>query len=150
MAQRRMIAKSIIETDRFYELSFEAQALYIHMLLKADDDGFNDSVRMQLLCMQLDCKYLQELIDQGYVLKLEETLIYIVDWAKQNRVQRDRYQKSLYLDKYADSYECIQSGLNKETQYSKGNYSKGKGSKEATNTQENSKLKELEEMAMNE
>ena len=40
MAERRMMSKSVIETDAFMDMPFSTQALYFHLLLRADDDGF--------------------------------------------------------------------------------------------------------------
>ena len=40
MANRRMYAKSVIDTDKFMEIPISAQCLYFHLLLRSDDDGF--------------------------------------------------------------------------------------------------------------
>ena len=40
MAERRMLAKSIIESDAFMDMPAETQMLYIHLNMAADDDGF--------------------------------------------------------------------------------------------------------------
>ena len=40
MAERRMFAKTIIDSDAFLEMSTSAQALYFHLGMRADDDGF--------------------------------------------------------------------------------------------------------------
>ena len=40
MAQRRMFSKKITDTDSFMELPLSSQALYFHLNMHADDDGF--------------------------------------------------------------------------------------------------------------
>ena len=40
MADRRMIHRKVIESDAFYALPESAQALYTHLCINADDDGF--------------------------------------------------------------------------------------------------------------
>ena len=40
MAERRMMAKSIMDSDLFLEMPQSSQNLYFHLLLRADDDGF--------------------------------------------------------------------------------------------------------------
>ena len=40
MAERRMFAKSIIDSDAFLDMSLSTQALYFHLNMRADDDGF--------------------------------------------------------------------------------------------------------------
>lgn len=40
MANRRMMSKTIIDTDKFNNLSLGARLLYFMLVLHADDDGF--------------------------------------------------------------------------------------------------------------
>ena len=40
MAERRMMAKSIMDSDLFLDMPQSSQNLYFHLLLRADDDGF--------------------------------------------------------------------------------------------------------------
>ncbi len=40
MAERRMFHSSVVESDAFLDLPAGAQALYFHMGMHADDDGF--------------------------------------------------------------------------------------------------------------
>lgn len=40
MAERRMFAKTIIDSDSFLDMPLSAQALYFHLSMRADDDGF--------------------------------------------------------------------------------------------------------------
>ena len=40
MAERRMIAKTIIDSDLFLDMPMSTQCLYFHLNMRADDDGF--------------------------------------------------------------------------------------------------------------
>lgn len=40
MANRRMFAKTVIETDKFMGMPISTQCLYFHLLLQGDDEGF--------------------------------------------------------------------------------------------------------------
>ena len=40
MAQRRMFTEKILESDAFTDMPLSAQALYVHLNMEADDDGF--------------------------------------------------------------------------------------------------------------
>ena len=40
MAERRMFAKTIIDSDVFLDMPLTTQALYFHLSMRADDDGF--------------------------------------------------------------------------------------------------------------
>jgi hypothetical protein len=43
MAERRMFAKTIIDSDAFLDMPLSTQALYFHLSMRADDDGFVNS-----------------------------------------------------------------------------------------------------------
>lgn len=45
MANRRMFSLDVVDTDRFLDMSASAQALYFHLGMRADDDGFVSSPR---------------------------------------------------------------------------------------------------------
>ena len=45
MAERRMMSKKIIDSDAFTEMPLSSQALYFHLLLRADDDGFLNNAK---------------------------------------------------------------------------------------------------------
>ena len=40
MAEKRMFTQKIIDSDAFLEMPTSAQALYFHLNMRADDDGF--------------------------------------------------------------------------------------------------------------
>ena len=40
MAERRMFAKTIIDSDAFLEMPATSQNLYFHLSMRADDEGF--------------------------------------------------------------------------------------------------------------
>lgn len=40
MAVKRMFSKKIIDSDAFLEMPLTTQALYFHLNMRADDDGF--------------------------------------------------------------------------------------------------------------
>lgn len=39
MGNRRMISKTVTQTQRFLQMPLEAQALYFHLIQNTDDDG---------------------------------------------------------------------------------------------------------------
>ncbi|WP_242829298.1 hypothetical protein [Clostridium butyricum] len=40
MAERRMLSRTILDSDKFLDMPLTTQALYIHLIMNADDDGF--------------------------------------------------------------------------------------------------------------
>ena len=48
MAERRMFTKKVTDDDNFMALSSSAQALYLHLSMSADDDGFCNQVSVSI------------------------------------------------------------------------------------------------------
>ena len=96
MAKRRMLDISIIESDRFRLLSPSAQALYLHLNMNADDDGFVGMWRTLLRCLGVRHAHLTTLIEAGYVIMVNDDVLLISDWNLHNSIRRDRYIAGLY------------------------------------------------------
>ena len=45
MAERRMFAKTIIDSDAFLDMPLSTQSLYFHLSMRADDEGFINNPR---------------------------------------------------------------------------------------------------------
>lgn len=98
MAQRRMISKTIYDSDRFLDLPATTQLLYIHLVVRADDDGFIGNVRRLLLmlpCTEVD---LNLLIRAGYLIPFDTGVCVIADWRQFNKVPKSRYVPTIYLE----------------------------------------------------
>ena len=96
MAERRMLAKGIMQEDTILTLSARAQLYYIHLMLNADDDGFVDrpvSVRRLLRVPPAEHRVL---IEKGYLLPFSDTLVAITHWHAHNRIRRDTYIRTKY------------------------------------------------------
>lgn len=94
MAERRMMAKSVIETDMFLDMPMSAQCLYFHLLLRADDDGFiknPSSIRREINASNDDIKLL---IAKQYILPFESGVIVIRHWKIHNYIRKDRYRQT--------------------------------------------------------
>ena len=124
MAERRMFAKTIIDSDAFMDMPLSAQALYFHLSMRADDDGFvNNPKKIQRMvgASDDDCKLL---VMKRFVLTFESGVIVIKHWRIHNYIQKDRYKETVYLKEKASlslnknkGYtECIQDVSNLDTQ----------------------------------
>ena len=77
MAERRMFAKTITESDAFLDMPLSTQALYFHLGMNADDDGFvNSPKRIQRLAGASEDD-LRLLIAKRFVLAFESGIIVI-------------------------------------------------------------------------
>lgn len=95
MATKRMFSNSVIDSDDFCLLSIEAQLLYFHLGMKADDDGF---VPVMKICRILgfDEKPLRELETKRFIIQCDSGLVVIVHWGVNNTMKKDRYHESRF------------------------------------------------------
>ena len=109
MAKRRMLAISVIESDRFCMLPPSAQMLYLHLNLNADDDGIVDKWKSILRYLRVKTEHLTSLIMAGYVIELENGALLISDWLIHNSIRRDRYVMGQYKSEL-DSIQILPTG----------------------------------------
>lgn len=91
MAERRMMAKSVIETDHFMDMPMSSQCLYFHLLLRADDDGFiknPSAIRREVGCGEDDMKLL---VAKQFILPFDTGVIVIRHWKIHNYIRKDMY-----------------------------------------------------------
>lgn len=101
MAEKRMISKQIIDSDTFLDMPLSAQALYFHLLMRADDDGFVDNSKkiVRMICASEDD--LKLLIAKRYLLVFETGVVVVKHWRVHNYIKNDRYIKTSHIDEYA-------------------------------------------------
>lgn len=136
MAERRMFAKTIADSDAFLEMPQTSQNLYFHLSMRADDDGFvNNPKRIQRMvgCSDDDMRIL---IGKSFIIPFESGIIVIKHWRINNYIQKDRYKPTVYQDEFAQlkvkengAYTlCIQDGYKLDTQDRLGKVSIDKNS----------------------
>ena len=101
MANRRMFSKDVVETDKFLNMPLTSQALYFHLGMEADDDGFVASpkkVQRSIGCSEGD---LQILASRGFIIPFESGIVVLVHWKQNNYIQADRYRKTVHKEEAA-------------------------------------------------
>ena len=98
MAKRRMISQQIAESDAFLDLPLTAQALYLHLLLHADDDGFVNNAKTIARMVGAKAEDLDALNEKRFILAFEDGVIVVKHWRINNQIRRDRYQVTQYRD----------------------------------------------------
>ena len=98
MGNRRMISKTVTQTQRFLRLPLEAQALYFHLIQNSDDDGVVEAFPVvRMIGVSEDSLGL--LIVKDFIRPLNDEMVYfIVDFHEQNKVRADRKINSVYVD----------------------------------------------------
>lgn len=94
MANRRMLSKTVVQTQRFLRLPLEAQALYCHLVVNADDDGIVEAFPvMRMINANEDSLNLLTL--KQYLFLLNNEMVYFIkDFFEQNTIKADRYTPS--------------------------------------------------------
>ena len=98
MAERRMLSIKITSSARFLRMSHASQALYMHLVMNADDDGVVEAFSVMRLAAATEDN-LQELADRKFIRLLNEDLVaHILDWDENNKIRSDRKRDSIYKD----------------------------------------------------
>lgn len=128
MAEKRMFAKSVIDSDIFLDMPLSTQALYFHLSMRADDDGFiNNPKKIQRMigCSDDDMRIL---CAKSFIIPFESGVVVIKHWKIHNYIQKDRYKETIYLEEKSSlkenknkEYErvqdpCTQNVYNMDTQ----------------------------------
>jgi len=98
MAERRMFAKTIIDSDAFLDMPLTSQALYFHLSMRADDDGFiNNPKKIQRMigCSDDDLKLLTA---KRFIVGFDDGIIVIKHWRMHNYIRPDRYKPTVYQE----------------------------------------------------
>jgi hypothetical protein len=96
MADRRMFTKQIIDSDAFLEMSSSAQALYFHLGMRADDEGFvNNPKKIQRMIGAAEDD-LKILMAKRFIIGFESGIIVIKHWKMHNYIQNDRFKPTVY------------------------------------------------------
>ena len=98
MAEKRMISSKITDHDNFTTLPATAQALYLHLILSADDDGFCAQTNSAMLKAHARKKDLDELVKRKYLIRFSNGVCAIKHWKMQNSIRPDRYHPTEYKE----------------------------------------------------
>lgn len=98
MAKKRMFSLSVIDSDAFTDMPLSAQALYFHLCMRADDDGFIGNPKRIKGMIGASDDDLKLLIAKRFLLVFENGVIVIKHWRMHNTLQKDRYTPTDYLD----------------------------------------------------
>lgn len=96
LAERRMFAKTIIDSDAFLDMPLSTQALYFHLSMRGDDDGFINNpkkIQRMLGCTDDDVKLL---IAKQFVIPFDSGVVVIKHWRIHNYIRVDRYKETIY------------------------------------------------------
>ena len=101
MAEKRMFTQKIIDSDAFLDMPLSTQALYFHLNMRADDDGFINNPKRIQRTIGASEDDLKLLIAKRFVICFENGVIVIKHWRMHNTLRKDRYNPTQYQEQLA-------------------------------------------------
>ena len=101
MAERRMFAKTIIDSDAFLDMPLSSHALYFHLSMRADDDGFINNPKKIQRAIGASEDDLKLLIAKKFIIPFESGIVVIKHWKIHNYIRNDRYKETVYQEEKA-------------------------------------------------
>lgn len=98
MAERRMFAKTIIDSDAFLDMPLTTQALYFHLSMRADDDGFINNPKKIMRMIGASDDELRLLVAKSFIIPFESGVCVIKHWKIHNYLRSDRYKPTVYVE----------------------------------------------------
>ena len=102
MAERRMFAKTIIDSDAFLDMPLSAQRLYFHLCMRADDDGFVNNPRRIMRMVNATDDDAKILIGKKFLIAFESGVIVIKHWRIHNYIRKDTYNETKYKEEKSE------------------------------------------------
>ena len=98
MAEKRMFAKTIVDSDAFMEMPVSSQLLYFHLSMRADDDGFINNPKRIARNVGANDDDLKMLMYKNFIIAFENGVIVIKHWWIHNTLRKDRYKETVYQE----------------------------------------------------
>ena len=98
MANKRMFSLAVIDTDAFLEMPLSTQALYFHLCMRADDDGFIGNPKKIARMIGANEDDLRMLVAKRFVLSFDTGVIVIKHWRMHNTLSKDRYKETNFIE----------------------------------------------------
>lgn len=96
MAAKRMFAVAIIDSDLFLDMPLTSQALYFHLSMRADDDGFVGNPQKIKRTIGASDDDMKLLIAKQFIIPFESGIVVIKHWQLHNYLRKDRYKETIY------------------------------------------------------
>ena len=97
MAERRMFAKTIIDSDAFLDMPLSTQALYFHLVMRGDDEGFVNNPKKIMRMVGASDDEMKVLITKRFLIPFESGVVVVKHWFIHNYIQKDRFKRTVYI-----------------------------------------------------
>ena len=96
-----MFAKTIIDSDAFLDMPLSTQALYFHLSMRADDEGFVNNPKKIQRSVGASYDDIRLLISKNFIIPFDTGVVVIKHWRIHNYIRADRMQKTPYQEERA-------------------------------------------------
>ncbi len=98
MAEKRMFSMKIADSDAFLDMPLSTQALYFHLSMRADDEGFLNNPKRITRMIGASEDDLKLLIAKRFLLAFNSGVVVIKHWMMNNNLRKDRCNETQYTE----------------------------------------------------
>lgn len=98
MATKRMFSVDVVCSDSFIDMSHDAQLLYFHLSMNADNEGFVNNPKTIIRTIGVNKESLNELIDSNFVIPFDSGVMVITHWRQNNNLDERRMKKTTFVN----------------------------------------------------
>lgn len=95
------MTKKVTDDENFINLSSSAQALYLHLSMSADDDGFTRQISASMFKAHASVQDMEALLEKRYIYQFDNGVIVIKHWRMANALRKDRYTPTVFQEELA-------------------------------------------------
>ena len=95
---KRMFSSVITKQDEFLDMPLSAQALYFHINMEADDEGFVANVKSLMRQVRGSEDDLKILVAKRYLLTFDSGVVVVKHWLIHNTIRQERIQETAYQE----------------------------------------------------
>jgi uncharacterized phage protein (TIGR02220 family) len=96
-----MFAKTIIDSDAFLDMPLTTQALYFHLSMRADDEGFINNPKKIMRMIGASDDEFRLLQAKSFIIPFESGVCVIKHWRIHNYLRNDRFKPTVYVEEKA-------------------------------------------------
>ena len=101
MASKRMFSLTVVDSDAFLDMPLSTQALYFHLCMRADDDGFVNNPKKIQRVVRATEDDLRVLMTKQFVIPFESGVLVIKHWKVHNVIRKDMHKDTLCTEEQA-------------------------------------------------
>lgn len=118
MAERRMFAKTIVDSDAFLDMPLSAQALYFQLSMRADDEGFVGNPKKIVGMLGATKTDFRMLVKREFIVLFDSGVVFVKHWKTHNYIPASRIKPTAYQREKRTLFEnekCVQVADNLHT-----------------------------------